>query len=146
MRFDNLRTIALDDIIPQRAPFQMIDCVTHMDAKTTVSEFAIKADNLFVSNGSLSPSGLTENIAQTCAARIGLANLYSGQSVKLGFIGAIRNLILYRAPKVGEVLTTSVTVKEDIFGMTLIDSDIQIGDEVIVTGEMKIALSNIEAV
>lgn len=146
MSFEHPRRVALDDIIPQRFPFQMIDCVTYIDTLRTETELSVKEDNIFISDGALTAPGLTENIAQTCAARIGFLNLMSGEPVKLGFIGAIRNLVVHRTPKAGELLRTTITVKEEVFGMTLVDADIFVEGENIVTAEMKIALSNIEAV
>ena len=86
-----------------------------------------------------------ENIAQTCAARIGYVNLMNKESVRLGFIGAVRNLSIIRTPKIGEIIETSITVKEEIFQMTLVDAEIRLNGSVIVNAEMKIALSDIVA-
>ena len=84
--------------------------------------------------------GLIENVAQTCAARLGYFNLISGLPVKIGFIGAVSNLHIVRTPKIGETLDTVISVREEIFGMTLVDAVTRIREEVIVTGEMKIAI------
>lgn len=140
-----LRAIPLHDLIPQRAPFLMIDCLTGFDFVNTQSELTVRPDNLFFDGETLSASGLIENIAQTCAARIGYVNLMSGQPVKIGFIGAVRNLTIYRTPRAGEVLQTTITVKEEVFRMTLVDAWVRVGDEVLVSAEMKIALSEVDA-
>lgn len=141
-----LRAIPLHDLIPQRAPFLMIDCLTAFDLTNTESELTVREDNIFFTAGILSASGLIENIAQTCAARIGYVNLMSGQPVKIGFIGAVRNLAIYRTPKAGEVLRTTIIVKEEVFRMTLVDAWVKVGDEVLVQAEMKIALSEMDAI
>lgn len=140
-----LRAIPLHDFIPQRAPFLMIDCLTGFDLVNTQSELTVRPDNLFFDGETLSASGLIENIAQTCAARIGYVNLMSGQPVKIGFIGAVRNLTIHRTPRAGEVLQTTITVKEEVFRMTLVDAWVRVGDEVLVSAEMKIALSEVDA-
>ena len=94
---------------------------------------------------SFSASGLIENIAQTCAARIGYVNQYVLQrGIQIGFIGAIRNLDIYRLPKVGERITTIVEVMEEVFGMTLAKAQVVCDDEVLVTAEMKIAVKEEE--
>ena len=131
--------------IPQRPPFVFIDRLLHFDPVVTVSEFRIREDNLFLSDGKFASEGLVENIAQTCAARIGYANLLQSENVKLGFIGAIRNLSISRTPNVGEILKTTITVKEEVFRMTLVDAEVAIYDHVIAQAEMKIALSEIDA-
>ncbi|WP_289200495.1 hypothetical protein [Phocaeicola sartorii] len=60
--------------------------------------------------------------------------------VKIGFIGAISNLNVIRTPQVNEVLDTTIRVKEEVFGMTLVEAETRVGDEIIVTAEMKIAI------
>jgi len=82
-----------------------------------------------------------ENIAQTCAARIGYINKYIlKKGIQLGFIGAVRNFEVISLPEVGDVITTRVEVKEEVFGMTLAEAVIMCGDKVLVTSDMKIAV------
>ena len=133
------------ELIPQRPPFIMVDRLLHFDRIVTTSEFAVREDNIFLEGDELQPEGLVENIAQTCAARIGYVNLMNKESVRLGFIGAVRNLSIIRTPKIGEIIETSITVKEEIFQMTLVDAEIRLNGSVIVNAEMKIALSDIVA-
>jgi hypothetical protein len=44
------------------------------------------------------------------------------------------------------MLVTSIEVMEEIMQLTLVNATIYVGEEVIVTAEMKIALSDIDAV
>ena len=93
-------------------------------------------------NGRLNACALIENIAQTCAARMGYINHYIyKKEVQLGFIGSVKNLIVKRVPLLGETLTTSIKVMEEIMQLTLVQAEIKVGEESIVTAEMKIALS-----
>lgn len=133
------------DLIPQRPPFIMIDRLVSFDPVVTESEFTVREDGIFYEAGRFQESGLIEVVAQTCAARIGYANLLQKDTVKLGFIGSVRDLEIKRAPQLGEILHTTIRVKEEIFQLTLVDAEVKIKDEVIMTAEMKIALSNIEA-
>lgn len=128
------------DILPQRPPFVMIDHLTYYDSRTTVTDFTIRKENIFVAEGSMLASGLIENIAQTCAARLGYYNLISGLPVKIGFIGAISNLHISRVPAIGEKIETTINVIEEVMGMTLVHSETCAGDEVLATAEMKIAI------
>lgn len=133
------------ELIPQRPPFVMIDRMTQFDLTSNVTELTIREDNLFYENGHLTSSGLIENIAQTCAARIGYINKLRNKAIQLGYIGGIRNLNILKTPKKGETIVTSIRVKENVFQMTLVDAEVRVNAEVIATAEMKIALSDIEA-
>lgn len=145
MSEQNLREIPVAELLPQRPPFVMVDSLTAYNPEVTVTELTVRADNLFVSDGFLSASGLIENIAQTCAARMGYINRMNRQTVKLGFIGAIRNLEIHRLPAVGERLSTLIRVREEVFGMTLVDATVESDGVLLVEAEMKIALSDIDA-
>ena len=119
----------------------MVGKLTAFDEKRTVTETVIKEDNIFVSDGVFSASGLVENIAQTCAARIGYVNKYIlKKGIQLGFIGAIRNLEITGFPKVGDVITTCVTVIDDVLGMTLANAVVTCNGETLATTEIKIAV------
>lgn len=133
------------DLLPQQPPFVMVDRMVAFDPIVTATTLTVAADNLFCEEGCLSPYGLIENVAQTCAARIGYINSTSGEPIRLGFIGAIRQLVISRLPKVGETIITTIHVDEEVFSMTLVSATVCVGDECIMSCEMKIALSNIDA-
>lgn len=138
-----LRSIDVHELLPQQEPFVMISRLTQFDMLRTVTETTITENNIFVDNGCFTASGLIENIAQTCAARIGYVNKYIlKKEIQIGFIGAIRNLQIHDLPKVNDTITTTVDVQEEIFGMTLANSTVQLGKNILLTGEMKIALKN----
>lgn len=138
-----LRSIDVHELLPQQEPFVMIRRLTQFDMLRTVTETTITENNIFVDNGCFTASGLIENIAQTCAARIGYVNKYIlKKGIQIGFIGAIRNLQIHDLPKVNDTITTTVDVQEEIFGMTLANSTVQLGKNILVTAEMKIALKN----
>jgi len=138
-----LRSIDVHELLPQQEPFVMISRLTQFDMLRTVTETTITENNIFVDNGCITATGLIENIAQTCAARIGYVNKYIlKKGIQIGFIGAIRNLQIHDLPKVNDTITTTVDVQEEIFGMTLANSTVQLGKNILVTAEMKIALKN----
>lgn len=142
---ENLRQIDIHELLPQQEPFVMIDTLVHFDRTLTVTETLVKAENIFVENNSFSASGLMENIAQTCAARIGYVNKYIlKKGIQLGFIGAVRNFEILALPQVGDMITTYVDVKEEVFGMTLAEARIESHGKTLVTTEMKIAVRNQE--
>lgn len=146
MTDSELSSIDVLTLLPQRLPFVMIDRLTHFDETVTTTQLTVRTDNLFTeADGHLNPCALVENIAQTCAARMGYINRYIyRQRVRLGYIGGIKNLQVLRTPRVGELLTTSIEVLQEVMRLTLVNATVRVGDEVIVTAEMKIALSDIE--
>ena len=64
----------ITSLIPQRPPFVMVDRVISCDEVDAVAEFSIKEDNIFLDDEKLSPAGIIENMAQSCAARMGCIN------------------------------------------------------------------------
>ena len=140
-----LETIDVQTLLPQRPPFIMIDRLIHFDEVVTTTQLEVRSDNLFIEDGVLNNCALVENIAQTCAARMGYINQYIyKEHVRLGFIGSIKNLQVLRSVREGEILTTSIEVVQEVLQLTLVNATVKVGDETIVTAEMKIALSDIE--
>lgn len=132
-------------IIPQRPPMVMIDCMTQCSDTSTSTTYQVKDVCIFLDNNQLTAEGLMENIAQTCAARIGYLNLQAGHTVKLGFIGAVKAFVVTGHPEVGDTVTTTITIKEEIFGITLVDAQVMLNNKVVAETTMKIALSDIDA-
>jgi predicted hotdog family 3-hydroxylacyl-ACP dehydratase len=137
--------INIEELLPQRQPFIMIDKMLHFDKVLTVTGMKIAEDNMFVENGFLTESGIIENIAQTCAARMGYINKYiCSDNVKIGFIGSINDLIINEHPQVGDELKTTIEVMSEIFAITLVNAKVEIGDRLITSCEMKIAITDMD--
>ena len=147
METTNLETIDVLTLLPQRPPFVMIDALTSLDETTTTSRLTVRPDNLFVeADGTLNPCALIENMAQTCAARLGYVNTYINKGpVRLGFIGGIKHLEVLRPARLGETLTTHVAVVQEVLQTTLVHCTVSVGSEVIAAGDLKIAMTDIKA-
>lgn len=138
-----LRSIDIHTVLPQQEPFVMVGTLTHFEPRTSTTETVVKPDNLFVEDGFLSPSGIMENIAQTCASRIGFYNRYIlEKDVQIGYIGAIRDYVIQGKAPVGSVITTTVDVLEEIFGMTLARARVECNRQVIATAQIKLAVND----
>ena len=151
MKEDNYRepldafvaAIDVHELLPQQEPFVMIDRLTHFDMRRVTTATVVRDECLFVENGVMNAFGLTENIAQTCAARIGYINKYIlDKGIQVGFIGAIRNLTVECLPKVGDRLDTEVEIEEEVFGMLLAKATVRSGGKTLVTAVMKIAIKS----
>ena len=140
-----LRSIDIHTVLPQQEPFVMVGTLTHFEPLTSTTETVVKEDNLFVENGCFTPFGMMENIAQTCASRIGFYNKYIlHKDVQIGYIGAIRDYVITGKAPVGSLITTTVDVQEEVFGMTLALAKVECNNKVIATAQIKLAVNNAE--
>ncbi len=137
-----LEKIDIHELLPQQEPFVMVDTLTFFDEKTTSTKFTVRKDNIFVEDGVLNECAIAENIAQTCAARLGYINKYIlKRGIQIGFIGGIKNLTFSETPKVGDVLDTTIYVTEQVMEITLVNATVKCCDRIIATAEMKIAMA-----
>ena len=121
--------------IPQRQPFVFIDTIVDAGKTFALTQFTITASCPLVEEGSLSLAGLMENAAQTCAVRAGVCG-----GNKIGFIGAVKQMKAVRLPQTGETLTTRAVVLQEVLNISLIDCRISIGEEIIATAVLKLAI------
>lgn len=138
--------IPIGGILPQRAPFTFVDRLERYDDRETVTSFTVPQEHLLVEDGHLTASGILENMAQSSAARIGyLCKFILHVPVRVGYIGAIRKFRVYRLPAVGETLTTTILFREDVFGISLVDAVVRVGEDLIAEASLKTTLGEKEA-
>lgn len=142
---EQLRAIDVHELLPQQEPFVMIGCLTQIDEVRTVTEMVISPQNIFVDDGQFSASGLIENIAQSCAARIGFVNKYIlHNGIQIGVIGAVKNFQVVSLPKAGQTINTTVDTVSEVFGMTLAKATVTCEGEVLATTDIKIGVRSEE--
>lgn len=125
--------------IPQRPPFLFIDTIVEMSAEHALTRFTIPEECILLEDGHIALAGLMEHAAQTCAARAGWVQRQQGQEVKIGYIGAIKQMEVTRFPLVGETLTTEARVIQEVLNICLIECTTRINDEMIATTTLKLA-------
>lgn len=140
----DIKNIDILTLIPQRRPFVMVDRLLSFDETESSTDFVVREDNIFCKDGLFLETGIMENIAQTCAARIGYINITNNESVKIGVIGSIKDLIITKLPKVGSRLLTKVKVLSEVFAITLVEAEVFDNDELVARCEMKISLTDKE--
>jgi 3-hydroxyacyl-[acyl-carrier-protein] dehydratase len=126
--------------IPQRPPFVMIDDILFADDKISKSSFTVREGHLFVQDGCFTEPGLVENMAQTAAAGTGYKAQQDGKPAPVGFIGALKNLLVNRLPGVGDVLETEVVFKMQVMNAHIVQAGIKMNGENIASCELKIFL------
>lgn len=124
--------------IPQRPPFVMVDEITGVDDSSGKTRFIVTKENIFFRERKLTEPALIENIAQTAAARIGYLCHQNNEPVPVGFIGAVQNLEINRLPLEGQLLETEITIKNQVFNVTLIKGVIHCNGTRIAQCDMKI--------
>jgi predicted hotdog family 3-hydroxylacyl-ACP dehydratase len=122
--------------IPQRPPFVLVDNILACDETVVTTDFRIPEEHILVQDGRLSEAGLMENIAQTCAARIGWMN--QDKPVRIGVIGSINNFEHQTLPQCGQTLVTTVTVESSVFEAIIVHADIQCEAKPVAQCDMKV--------
>lgn len=139
-----ITSVNIEELIPQKFPFVMIDKLILFNETSTITGFSIKADNIFVEKGIFKEPGLVENIAQTAAARAGYISKTESKPVLVGYIGAVNNLQVFSLPKTGDKLITEITIENQIFDVTLISGKITCNGQLIAQCKMKIFINQIK--
>ncbi|MBR6749009.1 MAG: hydroxymyristoyl-ACP dehydratase [Bacteroidaceae bacterium] len=127
-------------LIPQRPPIVMVDTFYGIEGEQSMSGLTVTPDNIFVEDGELQESGIIEHIAQSAAARIGYIFTRKGEAVPLGFIGSVDKMQLHTLPPVGKQLHTTITVVQEVMGITLIRAEVVCDNEPVAQCNMKIFL------
>ena len=137
-----LSAIDVHELLPQQEPFVLVGRMVHFDAQTTVTETPVVPTCLFVgAGGRMSVEGMIENVAQTCAVRIGYVGKYiEHRDVAVGVVGAVSGLKVYGLPRVGDLLVTTITVEQEVFGITLVSACVECGGQAMITTAMKLGV------
>lgn len=128
------------ELIPQRAPIVMVDEFVGIDENISRTRFTVYEENIFVDNNKLSECGLIEHIAQSAAARVGYIFKSNHQPIPIGYIGSVNNFELNELPQVGDTVSTTIEILQEVFNITLIKAVCHIGDREIASCKMKIFL------
>mgnify|MGYP003623674217 FL=1 len=135
--------IVIQELLPQRPPFVMLDGMSHFDEDIIVTHLQVSPNNIFVENGLFTPAGIIENRAQTGAARMGYIDKYVNKGqVMIGFIGEMKNIEIGRLPAVGQQLTTTVEVVSQVFSTLLVKTEVMADGQLMASGQMKIVMTD----
>jgi len=124
----------------------MISGIEKVNDTSIVTSFVVEKDNIFCHNKMFREPGIIENIAQTAAARVGYICREENRPVPLGFIGAIKNLVIHTIPEVGDQLRTIVSIEHEVMNATVISGRIYSNEKLLAECEMNIFLQPILAI
>lgn len=129
-------------LIPQRAPFVMVDKLLHFEKNKVVAGLTISKENIFSQNNKFTAPGLIEHMAQTVALYTGYQFFLKKEDAPVGYIGAIKKAEIFDLPSVGNELKTTVIILHDIMGVTLVTAETECDGKIIACSEMKTVLAN----
>ena len=124
--------------IPQRPPFVMIGEVISADEKHTLTSFSITADNIMVENGFFTEGGLVENMAQTAGAGTGYMAIKNGKPMPMGYIAALKNVVITALPKINDTIQTEVTFGQIVMNFHQVNGRVLLAENEIASCEFKI--------
>ncbi|MDQ8142814.1 hypothetical protein [Chryseobacterium sp. CFS15] len=127
----------VENLIPQKFPFVMVNSISEYSEEHLVSGFTIKEENIFVHEGVFQASGLIEHQAQSVALHTGYKFYLLGKEAPTGYIGAIKTFQAETLPKIGDQLVSEVKIINEMMGVTLVQISTTVNDQVIATAEMK---------
>jgi predicted hotdog family 3-hydroxylacyl-ACP dehydratase len=117
----------------------MVDRLLLAAGNETVTAFVIRPENVFVEDGFFTEPGLIENMAQTAAAGSG-ARQDPGAKPRTGFIGGIRDLVIYELPATGDEIITKVTVEHTVMDASVVEAEVLLNGMIIAKCNLKIFL------
>ena len=118
----------------------MIDELLCVNGDEAQCQLTVRPDNFFIDEDTLmAEPGLIEHIAQSASAFAGYRAVQAGATEPpVGYIGEVKNFHIYRRPKIGDVLVTTITMGPEVEGITIIRGETKCGDEVVADTTMKI--------
>jgi 3-hydroxyacyl-[acyl-carrier-protein] dehydratase len=131
----------VESLIPQKAPFVMVDKLLAFKENEIIAGIAITNDNLFTNESVFQEAGLVEHMAQTVALYTGYQYYLKKEKPPTGYIGSIKTIAINRLPNEGEEVVTTVNVLHEFMGVTLVDIVSKVNEIEIANGQMKTVIA-----
>jgi len=131
----------VEDLLPQKFPFVMVDKMFSFTETTIVTGLEIKSDNIFYADGKFQEPGLVEHMAQSVALHTGYEFYLRKETAPTGYIGSISGIEIKQLPALGENIKTTVTILQEFGGITMVEITTTLNGETIASGQMKTVLA-----
>lgn len=138
---EDLKNIEIQDLIPQKHPFVMVDSLFYFSKTEIETGLLISSDNLFVENSIFTEPGLIEHMAQSVALHTGCEFYLKNETAPTGYIGSIKNIIINSLPEVSNEIKTKVSIIQEFMGVTLVEISVGLNEQEIALGQMKTVLA-----
>lgn len=132
---------AVENLLPQKFPFVMVDKMYSFTENTLVSGLNITDDNIFFNQNTFLEAGLIEHMAQSVALHTGYDFSLKNQKAPTGYIGSIKEIQIKKLPKINDTIQSTVTIIQEFAGITLVEIVTTLNNEEIANGQMKTVLA-----
>lgn len=133
----------IDNLIPQKEPFVMVDTLECFTENEVISTLTITSDNIFCENNLFTEPGLIENMAQTVALHTGYDFFRKNAQAPTGYIGSVKKAIINHLPQLGEIITTKATILHEFMGVTMVSIKVvNSNEEELASAEMKTVIAS----
>ncbi|MCD9574643.1 hypothetical protein [Flavobacterium soyae] len=132
---------AVENLLPQKFPFVMVDSMLSYSETSLVSGFNIKSNNIFFDNNTFLEAGLIEHMAQSVALHTGYQFFLRNETAPTGYIGSIKEIEIKKLPKINDTIQSAVTILQEFAGITLVNIVTTLNNEEIANGQMKTVLA-----
>lgn len=132
---------AVENLIPQKFPFVMVDRMFSYSETALVSGLKIQDSNIFSEENIFLEAGLIEHMAQSVALHTGYQFFLKNETAPTGYIGSIKDIQIKRLPQTNDTIQSNVTILQEFAGVTLVDIVTFLNDEEIASGQMKTVLA-----
>ena len=132
---------AVENLLPQKFPFVMVDKMYSFTETTLVSGLKIQNENLFSDNNIFLEAGLIEHMAQSVALHTGYEFFLRNEKAPTGYIGSIKEIEIKKLPKINDTIQSTVTIIQEFAGITLVDIVTTLNNEEIANGQMKTVIA-----
>jgi predicted hotdog family 3-hydroxylacyl-ACP dehydratase len=132
--------VAIENLIPHRAPMRWIDALTECTETTAVATACFSADSFAVANGFVLETALVECVAQTVAAALGQRAKIHGQSdsgiAATGMLVSVSNFKIQSPPLSEKQLRIEIRELKRLGLMLRVSSEILCDGQSIASGEL----------
>jgi predicted hotdog family 3-hydroxylacyl-ACP dehydratase len=132
---------AVENLLPQKFPFVMVDRMFSYTETSLVSGLKIQSDTIFVEDNTFLEAGLIEHMAQSVALHTGYQFFLKNEIAPTGYIGSIKDIHIKKLPKINDTIQSNVTILQEFAGITLVDIVTFLNNEEIANGQMKTVLA-----
>lgn len=131
----------VENLLPQKFPFVMVDTMHSYTETSLVSGLKIQSENIFVADNTFLEAGLIEHMAQSVALHTGYQFFLKNEIAPTGYIGSIKEIEIKKLPKLNDTIQSEVTILQEFAGITLVDIVTTLNNEEIARGQMKTVLA-----
>jgi predicted hotdog family 3-hydroxylacyl-ACP dehydratase len=138
--------VALDQLIPHRAPMQWITALTDCTAAAAAATACFQADDFAVAGGTVIETALVECIAQTVAAALGRRAQSREEkpgaagpgAAANGMLVGVSNFKIQSRPPAGKTLHIEIREQKRLGPMQLIAGTISCDGQLVASGELSL--------